>query len=339
MVLPYYLVASIENIKDLQPDNFATHATIFEEFTRAAGATWVTDEAGTQGALGAADQRLDHEISFLLLTKTHPDYRHHISELSGTRERWHALRQAFISLTFSDRLVTFDQLISIVHDTSQPVSQYSAQIDKLCKRLEGMGMAISDNVKTAILLVRLDALMLPTKKELAKLATPPTFASAAAQLRSDAHDAIKLEEPNFMAAIKSERSEPVIPGAFAVQVPSPPSTQAPVEAHANGYNWCSPRSDKDCFRCGREGHRAQFCLSDMPQAVRDWVLRSIAQYRPKLYGPRSERAAAATGVDVDADEDEDEILRDVLEGAMQEYYRRMDSTQAAVRSSAARVVI
>lgn len=39
-----------------------------------------------------------------------------------------------------------------------------------------------------------------------------------------------------------------------------------------GYRWCDPTHDNHCHRCGRTGHIASRCVTDMPPEIKAWVL-------------------------------------------------------------------
>jgi hypothetical protein len=40
-----------------------------------------------------------------------------------------------------------------------------------------------------------------------------------------------------------------------------------------GFRWCDPTNEGHCHRCGRSGHIAARCIYDMPQQIKDWVMR------------------------------------------------------------------
>ncbi|KAF7296990.1 CCHC-type domain-containing protein [Mycena indigotica] len=346
MGLAPYLVTTIDHIQDLQPDNFKKHYPLLKQFFLAVGAGWITQDEEPE-PLSAANERIDSEVSYLILAKTHEDYRTKLTELSTACARWKALKDNFITRTHSDRLIAFQQLITIDHNIKDPIVLYTTQVSNLCMKLARMDLTIPDDIKTCILLARLNPGMYSTRKDLVKNEKFPSYEDAAACLRSDAHDNSKSDH-----MIKVED----VPVAFglAARIPSPPSEPPPQEAFAKGFRWCSPRSDKDCFRCGREGHRAQFCLADMPQAVRDWILNSISRreqalapapssYSTSLSGPKtarkSEEGLAAQGPHVSDDDsssdDEPQIPWEILDKKQRKTFKRLGFMPPASASTAA----
>ncbi|KAF7293573.1 hypothetical protein MIND_01136100 [Mycena indigotica] len=103
MGLAPYLVTTIDHIQDLQPDNFKKHYPLLKQFFLAVGAGWITQDEEPE-PLSAANERIDSEVSYLILAKTHEDYRTKLTELStascpleGTQGQLHhpyPLRQA-----------------------------------------------------------------------------------------------------------------------------------------------------------------------------------------------------------------------------------------------------
>ncbi|KAL1687027.1 hypothetical protein GGG16DRAFT_105315 [Schizophyllum commune] len=54
----------------------------------------------------------------------------------------------------------------------------------------------------------------------------------------------------------------------------------------DGFRWCDPTHDSHCHCCGQKGHIAAYCIYDMPQKVKQWVMR-----RPTVYVSESANAA------------------------------------------------
>ncbi|KAJ7156751.1 hypothetical protein C8R46DRAFT_1222881 [Mycena filopes] len=298
MGIPAHIVGAIDAVTNLSPENFGEHESLMNEFWTAAGLEWVLlDEEPT---LSATQKKLDTEGSFLLFSKVDPQYRLMIKPYSGTHARWKALKTSFYTVTFTDRLILFDQLIS-----------YIADVEAMAKDLKAQSLEIPDNVLTSILVARLHPIMAASKKSLCKETTFPDFKDASARLRADAHDNAKDEEiqVKIEAAIHGMQAT-----AFAARLPRPPSGDPPPEAFEKGFRWCSPQTDRDCFRCGRPGHRAQFCMAVMPEAIAQWILGAISQasfttpaYTPSLAAPVEGLRAMVAQADAAPDSDDKQV--------------------------------
>ncbi|KAJ7161662.1 hypothetical protein C8R46DRAFT_1037873 [Mycena filopes] len=310
MGIPAHIVGAIDAVTNLSPENFGEHESLMNEFWTAAGLEWVLlDEEPT---LSATQKKLDTEGSFLLFSKVDPQYRLMIKPYSGTHARWKALKTSFYTVTFTDRLILFDQLISVEHNPGLHITKYIADVEAMAKDLKAQSLEIPDNVLTSILVARLHPIMAASKKSLCKETTFPDFKDASARLRADAHDNAKDEEiqVKIEAAIHGMQAT-----AFAARLPRPPSGDPPPEAFEKGFRWCSPQTDRDCFRCGRPGHRAQFCMAVMPEAIAQWILGAISQasfttpaYTPSLAAPVEGLRAMAAQADAapDSDDSDDE---------------------------------
>ncbi|KAJ7217819.1 hypothetical protein GGX14DRAFT_561183 [Mycena pura] len=312
MGIPAHIATAIDGVTNLSPENFGEHESLMNEFWTAAGLEWVLlDEEPT---LSATQKKLDTEGSFLLFAKVDPEYRGMVKPHSGTHARWKALKSAFTTVTFSDRLILFDHLISIEHNPGLHITKYISDVETMAKDLKAQSLEIPDDVLTSILLARLHPIMSASKKSLCKETTFPAFKDASARLRADAHDDAKDDETRVKieAAVQGMQAT-----AFAARIPRPPSGAPPPEAFEKGFRWCSPKSDRDCFRCGRPGHRAQFCMAVMPEAIAQWILGAISQassttptYTPSLVPPTADAQAMAAQAGPAPDDDDDSELDD-----------------------------
>ncbi|KAF7319925.1 BAG domain-containing protein [Mycena kentingensis (nom. inval.)] len=310
MGIPSHIVECIAGVQNLSPDNFAEHVPIMEEFFTAAGLSHVSQE-NEPGPLPSTTQKLDDEFSFILFSRVAPAHRSILAKSKGGRARWQKLVSSWTNSTFVDRVLKLDELLRIEHDPGQHITVFTEALDTLCTDLGKKNLTIADDVKTSILLARLHSSMAGTLHALCADATFPTFADAVARLRLDAHHA------RTYAHIKEEDREPIL-GAMLARIPRAPDGPAPPEAFRDGFRWCSPQSDQDCFRCGRPGHRAQLCMAVMPESVVQWILTATrsgrnssapASYTPDLAGPRKGQEAAriaSAGVwEQEVDDDQD----------------------------------
>lgn len=284
MGIPTHIVDCISTVTALGPENFSEFSPLLLEFFPAAGLSHVIAE-DDPGVLNATTQKLDDEFSLILYSKVDPTHRKLIANIKGARARWNKLVTSWTNSTFVDRIITFEELISIVHDPAHHITVFTESIDSLCGELSKRGLDIDDAIKTSILLARLHRSMAATRYSLCAGSTFPKYDEATARLRLDSHHTqvrIKEEEPDVSIA------------AMFVRVPGPPGGNPPPEAFEHGFRWCSPPSDKDCFRCGRPGHRAQLCMAVMPEPVVQWILRATrsgsSPYVPTLTSPAARDA-------------------------------------------------
>ncbi|GJJ14832.1 hypothetical protein Clacol_009100 [Clathrus columnatus] len=116
--------------------------------------------------------------------------------------------------------------------------------------------------------MNLDKSFANVKSNLISCTTEPTLEEVKSILSASAEvDNIKTEE-SIMLAMKNK--QPKKSNKIPTQLISPSTDE-------KGLHWCDLTNEGHCHCCGRKGHIAARCITDMPQEIKDWVLG-----RPKL---------------------------------------------------------
>lgn len=177
----------------------------------------------------------------------------YIRDCTTGPQAWDALAAIYQRNARSTRINLKRQFYTYVHDTSQPIRDYVTGITTLVTKLKAIGVTISDEDVTDVLIYALAPEYSAVATSLMQSSTTLTVAfitgalvDAEAQMQKD-----KSEPPVSVFVAKNtttRRRRPDTPS------PDPSSTS-------------SSNSDTGCYRCGKPGHIARYCLAPAPLAV------------------------------------------------------------------------
>ena len=295
-------VDSMRTSAQLHPSSFTTTREIWEQFFAAIGADYMIAE----DAVPATKASLDKEILFVMRTITHEDYTNLYQGLTSALAAWKHIKATFISNDTRSRVRAWQDFIQAEHDIHRPVSVFTANIMALAKRLEEAGYRPTDFQIASTILSNLD----------------PSFSKAKSHIYNEFASLDLLKVRNFIDSCRADddRNAPELPASQtgAVTVKSEPSaaalrTSAPRRAGgsttsrpASGepFRWCSAVHNDQCRRCGRSGHIADRCVADMPDHVKDWVIKGYPRESFETHTAAVAHGAMhATVEDDDGDDD------------------------------------
>ncbi|KAG6806665.1 hypothetical protein H0H92_010458, partial [Tricholoma furcatifolium] len=170
---------------------------------------------------------------------------------------WAALKGHFEKSTIGYRMSARKEFYDVFHDTSRPISAFIQSLLSARRKLEAFGVKIDDTEFKDVLLMNLDESFHAIRLNILAQSPEPDLEKVKVMLASSTSAdsvSVKLEGANAARGRGTSRS-------------TTPFTDD------KGYRWCDPDSD-GCHRCGRKGHRALFCIYDMPRAIKDQVMKN-----------------------------------------------------------------
>ncbi|THU94083.1 hypothetical protein K435DRAFT_840000 [Dendrothele bispora CBS 962.96] len=226
------------------------------------------------------------------------------------KDAYAALKAKFESTSWARRVALRTALHRVVHDPSKRIDVYIESLKDLRRQLKDMGTKVGDDYFKDILLTNLDhsfahvrtsLLSQPSGGGEAKLATViDTLLSSSPSVNFDPETSVsevlgdqphvKLEPTEGALYMRSRSggkagngkgvSRPVGAGGSggggnAKGVSS--SGSGEVKGYfSNGKLWGDMERD-GCHRCGGIGHKAAWCVADMPDDVKRWCLNRSAE--------------------------------------------------------------
>ncbi|KAJ8092853.1 hypothetical protein PM082_023486 [Marasmius tenuissimus] len=302
-------VALISSRKRLTPENFRVQKIYYHKFFNAINAGYVTELAE---AVPDGKKPIDDELCFILENLVDPEYRYLIEEEVSGLASWKKICNSFDSKNFQAMVTAYKTFISITHDLDYPVSAYIQSIESAAKRLKDLGVPQPD--ETVMCLMVAQCRDLETRAKLYGLGNPDLKSVKDVMLaKADLSGENDGEE---VPAIKQE-------SANAARSGYPSSGGGRYGGSAGGsrpppgqrFRWCSAVSEDQCRRCGLVGHIADRCIHDMPQNVKDWVIRGAP--RSDLQESSGNQAEVAGQASVAGQEHTPEVLEAILNGDLE----------------------
>jgi hypothetical protein len=184
-------------------------------------------------------------------------------------------------------MVAWKEFYDITHDPNRPISQYVQSVLAAKSKLVSLGCTITDTEVMDILLMQLDPSYHPVRITILSQKSEPKLEDVKAILTasSTSYDVIIKSEPvdELLAATRADHSKKVS------------------QVDDKGLCWCDTDRDGVCHRCGRSGHIATRCMYNMPQSIKDWILKS--RVPPPSPPPREKASYAVMYQDYDYDSD------------------------------------
>ena len=217
--------------------------------------------------------RLDKQLTFYIWTRVDDEFRYLVN---GTKSSalltWMTLLSHFQKSTMPRRVAAREQLYSVVHDPSKSIDIFIHSVTSAAKVLADLGHKIEDTEIKDILLMRLDDSYATVRTSIMTSKEEPDLATIK-DLLSSASDSIPQPTVMVHANVvsngyksKPKYSPPSSPTAGPVHGSSPPSDN-------KGFQWCNTTTQDGCHRCGRANHIAAYCIFNMPQNIKDWVMK------------------------------------------------------------------
>jgi hypothetical protein len=215
----------------------------------------------------AAWDRRDMMMLAYLFMAIEEDLQYLVEEEGSASVAMKKLKEHFERSTMSMRIMARRELYGVTHDISKPINHYLQALSATRQKLEALNCKIDDTEFKDILLMHLHPSFHPVRTSLLAQTTEPDLRAVTSILTSSAAAdiAIKVEEPDEIVLATRDRGQKT----------------GPVDDR--GHRWCDVTNNSSCHRCGRPGHIAAFCMYNMPQTVKDWIMST----RPSPSGSSS----------------------------------------------------
>lgn len=255
-------------------------------FFRGLGATWLLPDLGKlPESVPAGKEAMDSSILFFVWGSLADDFKYLADDKDTALDAWKAILNQFQKSNIGHRLQARQALYTISHDPSKPISHYINSVEKAVSVLRDLSVKIEDLELGDILLMNLHESYSTVRTTILTAKEEPDLATIKSILLSSSVSALTSaptinvkQEADITQAANIARSghrfkpTPSLPTPIP-SAPLPPSRSQSHPVDSKGFRWCNPVNEGHCHRCGRAGHVARLCIFDMPQHIKDWVMR------------------------------------------------------------------
>jgi hypothetical protein len=201
-----------------------------------------------------------------------PNITTHIS----SRFIFKAITSEFDGDTRFNRVELAGQIFAAKHDPSKVISEFYTPIFTAVDAFTSTsGFAIPDWLAIDILVYNLDASWKPAHNDII------TFSRGKDKdkvTRSEIISILDTYEREILKGIPAvdSLSTPQVGSAHAARTSRFPHPSN--RSTSNNYDWLNMKCDPYCCdRCGKRGHSARFCLANMPEDVKDKILKKTGR--------------------------------------------------------------
>jgi len=253
-------------------------------FFGAVGATYLTQDT-LPDTVPTDMVSLDRQLPFYIFASVSEDVQYLLDGKKSALEAWKAILGQFQQSNVGRRLQARQDFYRVTHDPSKPISAYIHAVDKSVQVLKNLSVEVTETEHGDVLPMNLHKSFSTVRTAILSSKDEPTLSSIKEVLSGSSVSAI----PSL--SIKQEPFD-IMPAANVAHTGRrpryAPSASSSGTVDGQGFRWCSPINEGHCFRCGRSGHVAHLCIADMPEHVKDWVMKG----RTPSYSSASGREAA-----------------------------------------------
>ena len=290
-------LALLKNCPLLKEDTFHEWRKYMEMFFTSVGADQIldmldeldkaTDTTQREAVLTKYDaasptsRTLDRQLSPHIFVKTDPSYHGLYDGLRSGMRCYIAAIRKFQRSTMARRFQAREAFVSVKQKKKESVEDYVKRILDARKVLKGLGVEPDELETKDTVLMGLNKHYRSTRTTILAATVEPDLATIISILSSAVPDSAQNGDSDSsddegsasgLAAAagrtgrssRPSRGEARGKGKERARSFSPPTS--------DGFRWCDPTHDSHCHRCGRKGHIAAFCIHDMPQKVKQWVM-------------------------------------------------------------------
>lgn len=215
------------------------------------------DKAQDKAVWEKDDSKARVAIYFRIDSQYRPLFQGHTTSY----QLWTALIAKFQASNMATRIDALRHFYTTIHDPSQPVDFYIQALKTSKEHLKAItGEDIKDQHFMDILLMNLHPDFGQIRTSILSQSTEPTLDHTLSILTKSQD----IPSPSSMM-IKQES----VLAAYS----RPPFGSGGSQVDDKGFKWCDVSGrDGVCHRCGRPGHIAAFCIINMPEKVKNWVM-------------------------------------------------------------------
>lgn len=194
---------------------------------------------------------------------------------------WSSLKAEYQKDSRATRFDLKKRLYNPVHNTEQPISQYIQDIVSAAESLVALGHPPASADIVDSILMNLDPSFAVVRTMLTSQPTEPTLEIVKKMLvdQEDERRAITGESLVETAHYSKKKTK------------GRPKKDNSDSEDGDG-TWLNPDNDDACHRCGKPGHRSSRCMLNMPQHIKDKIMKEARQRR-KGKGKRRSRSSSS----------------------------------------------
>jgi len=213
---------------------------------------------------------LDQKVYAIIWFHLDPSHRSSIITTNSGKEAWTIIVTEYQKDSPTNRILLRRQFYSLTHDPALPISQFIDDVASITRKLHAIGHKPNDVEVSDKILIGLDPSWSTVRTTLMFQAKPLTVDEITAALRQ-----YEANESSAEEGVKREPGE----SALYAKGRGGGSRQKAKDHGDEGFDWGNSKNREGvCWRCGRSGHIAQFCVADMPENVKREILdRSVSR--------------------------------------------------------------
>ena len=209
-------------------------------------------------------------------SRTSKEWHHLVEDKANGKLAYLALKTKFEASSFSRHITLCKAFYGCVHNPNEHVDIFLESVTKAKAQLEAIGIKVDDDATKDVILGNLDESFKDVKTSLLTQPTKPSLdiihsilSTSNPLINPEAN--IKSKVGDIALATSKFRERRSGSGKKGEQG-SGKGDAAKGRDDDRGYWWCDPTHDNHCHRCGRTGHIAPQCVTDMPLNIKSWVL-------------------------------------------------------------------
>lgn len=246
-------------------------------------------------AASPTSRTLDRQLSPHIFVKTDPSYHGLYDGLRSGMRCYIAAIRKFQRSTMARRFQAREAFVSVKQKKKESVEDYVKRILDARKVLKGLGVEPDELETKDTVLMGLNKHYRSTRTTILAATVEPNLTTIISILSSAVPDSAQNGDSDSsddegsasgLAAATGRTGRSSRPGRGEARGKGKERARSFSPPTSDGFRWCDPTHDSHCHRCGRKGHIAAYCIHDMPQKVKQWVMR-----RPTVYVSESANAA------------------------------------------------
>ena len=226
---------------------------------------------------------LDQKVYAIIWFLIDPSHRSSIITTNSGKEAWTKIVTEYQKDSPTNRILLRRQFYSLTHYPALSISQFIDDVASTTRKLEAIGHKPDDVEVSDRILIGLDPSWSTVRTTLMFQTKSLTIDEITAALKQ-----YEANESSAEGGVKRE------PGESALYAKGQGGGSRVKDHGGEGFDWGNSKNREGvCWRCGRPGHIAQFCVADMPEDVKREILNRPAS-----------RANVAVVVEADSDSEE-----------------------------------